>query len=180
MCYSFCHDKYESHVTLSAEFTSLQNFWWDMKKFSLLGSNPGERDEGAELFWNLFWQVNPGFAIPVAKNLFAFDDSRPKWKTNIFCETWELFILGKPSLKKKIREIFNCSHHSWMGQSTKIATREVVYYILSGTPRASQKCFQSNLRVEFSGGNHLFFDMQLTKHLDSGWYSDLFKKFFYL
>ena len=60
------------------------------EKFSLLGSNPGERDEGAELFWNLFWQVNPGFAIPVAKNLFAFDDSRPKWKTNIFCETWGL------------------------------------------------------------------------------------------
>ena len=43
-----------------------------------------------------------------------------------------------------------------MGQSTKIVTREVVYYILSGTPRAPQKCFRSNLRVEFLGKNHFF------------------------
>ena len=46
-----------------------------------------------------------------------------------------------------------------MGIVSKIMTRQVVYYILSGTPRASQKCFQSNLIVEFSGENHLFFDL---------------------
>ena len=48
------------------------------------------------------------------------------------------------------------THHSWKGQVTKIVTREVVYYILSGIPRAPQKCFWSNLRVEFLGENHLF------------------------
>ena len=76
------------------------------------------------------------------------------------------------------------AHHSWMGQSTKIVTREVVYYILSGTPRAPQKCFWSNLRVEFLGENHLFLicekmpnqTLQLIKYLDSGWNSDLFEK----
>ena len=75
-------------------------------------------------------------------------------------------------------------HPSWMGQSTKIVTREVVYYILSGTPRAPQKCFWSNLRVEFLGENHLFLicekmpnqTLQLIKYLDSGWNSDLFEK----
>ena len=76
------------------------------------------------------------------------------------------------------------THHSWMGQSTKIVTREVVYYILSGTPRAPQKCFWSNLRVEFLRENHLFLicekmpnqTLQLIKYLDSGWNSDLFEK----
>ena len=48
------------------------------------------------------------------------------------------------------------THPSWMGQVPKIVTREVVYYILSGTPRAPQKCFWSNLRVEFLGENHFF------------------------
>ena len=78
----------------------------------------------------------------------------------------------------------NLSHPSWMGQSTKIMTREVVCYILSGTPRAPQKCFRSNLIVEFLGENHLFLicekmpnqTLQLIKYLDSGWNSDLFEK----
>merc|ERR1712051_205643 len=56
--------------------------------------------------------------------------------------------------------------------------------LLSGTPRATQKCFRSNLRVEFSGENHLFLicgkmpnqTLQLTKYLDSGRNSDQFKK----
>ena len=39
----------------------------------------------------------------------------------------------------------------------KIMTRELVYYILSGTPKATQKYFWSNPRVKFSGENHLFF-----------------------
>ena len=42
-----------------------------------------------------------------------------------------------------------------MGQSTILVNQEVVYYILSGTPRSTQKCFWSDLRVEFSGENHL-------------------------
>ena len=45
-------------------------------------------------------------------------------------------------------------HHSWMGQSTKILTKEAEYYILAGTLRATQKCLWSNLRVEFSGDIH--------------------------
>ena len=36
-------------------------------------------------------------------------------------------------------------------------TGEVVYYILSGTPRTPQKCIWSHLRVEFSGENHFFY-----------------------
>ena len=43
------------------------------------------------------------------------------------------------------------------------------------TPRATQKCFQANLRVEFSGENHLLLicekmpnqTVQLIKYLDS-------------
>ena len=35
-----------------------------------------------------------------------------------------------------------------------VESREVVYYILSGTPRSPQKCFWSDLRVEFLGENH--------------------------
>ena len=42
-----------------------------------------------------------------------------------------------------------------MGQSTILVNQEVVYYILSGTPRSPQKCFWSDLRVEFLGENHL-------------------------
>ena len=34
-----------------------------------------------------------------------------------------------------------------MGHLPQIVPREVVYYILSGTPRSTQKCFWSNLRV---------------------------------
>ena len=71
-----------------------------------------------------------------------------------------------------------------MGHLPKIVTGEVVYYILSGTPRAPQKCFWSDLRVEFSGENHLLLicvkmpnqTLQLTRYLDSGLNSDLFKK----
>ena len=71
-----------------------------------------------------------------------------------------------------------------MGHLPKIMTGEVVYYILSGTPRAPQKCFWSDLRVEFSGENHLFLisgkmtnqTLWITKYLDSGLNSDLFKK----
>ena len=63
-------------------------------------------------------------------------------------------------------------------------TREVVYYILSGTHRATQKCFRSNLRVEFLGENHLFLicekvpnqTLWISYYLDSGLNSDLFKK----
>ena len=66
----------------------------------------------------------------------------------------------------------------------KIMTRELVYYILSGTPKATQKCFWSNPRVKFLGENHLFLicekmpnqTLQLIKYLDSGWNSDLFEK----
>ena len=76
------------------------------------------------------------------------------------------------------------THHSWMGQVTKIVTGEVVYYILSGTSRAPQKCFWSHLRVEFSGENNLLMicgkmpnqTWWITKYLDSGLNSDLFKK----
>ena len=46
-------------------------------------------------------------------------------------------------------------HPSWMGQSAILATREVVYYILSGTLRSPQKCLWPHLRVEISGENHL-------------------------
>ena len=41
-----------------------------------------------------------------------------------------------------------------MGHSINFATQEVVYYILSGTPRSTQKCLWSDLRVEFLGENH--------------------------
>ena len=40
-----------------------------------------------------------------------------------------------------------------MGHSTIFVNQEVVYYILSGTPRSTQKYFWSDLRVEFSGEN---------------------------
>ena len=71
-----------------------------------------------------------------------------------------------------------------MGHLPKIVTGEVVYYILSGTPRAPQKCFWPHLRVEFSGENHLLLicgkmpnqTWWITKYLDSGLNSDLFKK----
>ena len=51
-------------------------------------------------------------------------------------------------------------------------------------PRAPQKCFWSDLRVEFSEENHLLLicvkmpnqTLQLIRYLDSGWNSDLFKK----
>ena len=75
-------------------------------------------------------------------------------------------------------------HPSWIGHSIYFATREVVYYILLGTPRSPQKCFWSGLRVEFSGENHLLLicgkipnqTFWITKYLDSGLNSDLFKK----
>ena len=80
--------------------------------------------------------------------------------------------------------VINTAHPSWMGHLPKIVTGEVVYYILSGTPRAPQKCFWSHLRVEFSGENHLFLicgkmpnqTLWITKYLDSGLNSDLFRK----
>ena len=59
------------------------------------------------------------------------------------------FPFNFPALTKLL------AHHSWMGQSIKIMSREVVYYILSGTPRAIQNCFRTNLRVEFFGEKHL-------------------------
>ena len=76
------------------------------------------------------------------------------------------------------------AHPSWMCLPTIFVTREVVYYILSGTPRSAQKYFWSNLGVEFSGENHLLLIwgkipnqiFWITKNLDSGFNSDLFKK----
>ena len=73
-----------------------------------------------------------------------------------------------------------------MGHLPKIMPREGVYYILSGTPRSTRKCFWSNLRVEFLGENHLLLicgkipnqTFWITKYLDSGLNSDLFKKKF--
>ena len=38
-----------------------------------------------------------------------------------------------------------------MGRVTKVETRELVYYIFSGTPRGVQKYLSPNLRAEFSG-----------------------------
>ena len=75
-------------------------------------------------------------------------------------------------------------HPSWKGHSTIFVNREVVYYILSGTPRSTQKYFWSNLRVEFLGENHLLLicgnipnqTFWITKKLDSWLNSDLFKK----
>ena len=63
-----------------------------------------------------------------------------------------------------------------MGHLPKIVTGEVVYYILTGTPRAPQKCYWSGLRVEFSGENHLFLicgkmpnqTLWITKYLELG------------
>ena len=77
-------------------------------------------------------------------------------------------------------------HPSWMGQPTIFVNQEVVYYILSGTPRSTQKYFWSNLRVEFSGENHLLLIWGkmpnqiswITKNLGSRFNSDLFKKKF--
>ena len=76
------------------------------------------------------------------------------------------------------------THPSWMGHLTIFATREVVYYKLSRTPRSAQKCFWSNLRVEFLGENHLLLicgkipnqTFWITKYLESGLNFDLFKK----
>ena len=79
------------------------------------------------------------------------------------------------------------THPSWMGQVTKIMTREVVYYILSGTLRGTQKCLWSNLRVEFSGDIHPWsgqfsrglyrprIELQMVA-MDSWRNSDVFKK----
>ena len=71
-----------------------------------------------------------------------------------------------------------------MGHSTIFVNQEVVYYILSGTPRSAQKCFWTNLRVEFSRENHLLLicgnipnqTFWITKKLVSWLNSDLFKK----
>ena len=94
--------------------------------------------------------------------------------------TW----VTKYSQVLKINIIYDTRHPSWMGQSTILATWEVVYYILSGTPRSLQKCFWPHLRVEFSGENHLLLicgkipnqTVWITKNLDSWLNSDLFKK----
>ena len=72
----------------------------------------------------------------------------------------------------------NCtsiSHPSLKGISRKIVTRELVYYILLGTPRSVQKCLWSNLTADFLGDNHLFLIcdqmthqiLQLMGYLDS-------------
>ena len=71
-----------------------------------------------------------------------------------------------------------------MGHLPKIVTEEVVYYILSGTPEAPQKCFWPHLRVEFSEENHLLLicgkmpnqTLWITKYFNSGLNSDLLKK----
>ena len=46
------------------------------------------------------------------------------------------------------------THPSWMGRMTKVVTREMVYYILSGTPRGTQKYLWPNLRASFLGDIH--------------------------
>ena len=46
------------------------------------------------------------------------------------------------------------SHPSLAGQSTKLLTRELVYYILLGTLRGSQKYHWPVLRVPFGGDIH--------------------------
>ena len=132
------------------------------------------------------WRVSPinhvnGVTQTVNNTIERCNDAapaRPAWSP-VARGNYRRLWLGLPS-----REPPPSPHHSWMDQSTKIATREVVYYILSGTPRAPQKCFWSNLRVEFLGENHLFLicekmpnqTLQLIKYLDSGWNSDLFEK----
>ena len=67
------------------------------------------------------------------------------------------------------------THPSLKGISRKIVTRELVYYILLGTPRSVQKCLWSNLTADFLGDNHLFLIcdqmthqiLQLMGYLDS-------------
>ena len=129
--------------------------------------------------------------------------NRRSWKLRckIRAEAWLLqmirsFIIQQQLRISKVRSISGiwvqicCSlvtcntHPSWMGHLPKIVTREVVYYILTRTPRAPQKCYWSGLRVEFSGENHLFLicgkmpnqTWWITKYLDLGLNSDLFKK----
>ena len=95
--------------------------------------------------------------------------------------------LSMPAISKdkmQVSKVDKDIKQSWMGHLPKIVNGEVVYYILSGTPRATQKCFWTGLRVEFSGENHLLLicdkmpnqTLQLTRYLDSGWNSDLFLK----
>ena len=73
------------------------------------------------------------------------------------------------------RTVIKITHPSLKGISRKIVTRELVYYILLGTPRSVQKCLWSNLTADFLGDNHLFLIcdqmthqiLQLMGYLDS-------------
>ena len=100
-------------------------------------------------------------------------------------------MLVKRCCQKLLKTVKNCqklsetvTHPSWMGQSTILVNQEVVYYILSGTPRSPQKCFRTDLRVEFLGENHVLLicgnipnqTFWITKKMDSWLNSDLFKK----
>ena len=115
----------------------------------------------------------------------------PGINTNLLLTTFSasLRALHLRSFSQKVKfETFSRrksnTHPSWMGQPTILVNQEVVYYILSGTPRSTQKYFWSNLRVEFSGENHLLLIWGkmpnqiswITKNLGSGFNSDLFKK----
>ena len=103
----------------------------------------------------------------------------PLWSAH-----WSTWFPSDPHYIEPVIVIAAITHPSWMGQSTILATWEVVYYILSGTPRSLQKCFWPHLRVEFSGENHLLLicgkipnqTVWITKNLDSWLNSDLFKK----
>ena len=53
-----------------------------------------------------------------------------------------------------IKVINEVTHPSWTVRMTKVATREVVYYRLSGNPRGTQKCLWPNLRAPFLGDIH--------------------------
>ena len=76
------------------------------------------------------------------------------------------------------------AHPSLNGRVAKILTRELVYYILLGTLRGSQKYHWPVLRVPFGGDIHLFLICEeipnqilwITKYLYSGFNSDLLKK----
>ena len=93
------------------------------------------------------------------------------WLLDLTSDTWYWPMVNCQALQLNLRCSQNCSS-IWLFDASKnlvsshtppewaiqqpVVSREVVYYIMSGTPRGVQKYFCPNLTADFFGDNNFF------------------------
>ena len=159
-------------------FFTLREQMFCQKKFLMTTCWPKVDSQKKWAKFQILWLVKYYHSSTNISNNMAWNSIKlgviwKLWFSTFWGCSW-IWDLDLNCLRYARKHDSNLAHPSWMGHLPKILTGEVVYYILTGTPRAPQKYYWSGLRVEFSGENHLFLicgkmpnqTLWITKYLD--------------